>query len=185
MDNGAGSYHRFLEGDEQGIAEIIRDYRDGLTLYLNGIVLNIHIAEELMEETFIKLVVNKPRFNGKSTFKTWLYAIGRNVAKDFLKHSARYTSVSIEDYEGISDEQDSLEKQYIREERKMFVHRALSKLNSEYRQMLYLKYFEDMDNSQIAIIMKKNVRQISKNIYKARQSLKTELEKEGFKYEEL
>ena len=185
MDNGAGSYHRFLEGDEQGIVEIVRDYKDGLILYLNGIVLNIHIAEELAEETFIKLVVSKPRFNGKSTFKTWLYGIGRNVTKDYLRHSARYTSVSIEDYDGLSDEQNNLEKQYIQEERKLVIHRALSKLSSEYRQMLYLKYFEDMDNSQIAIIMKKNARQIANNIYKAKQSLKTELEKEGFSYEEL
>ncbi len=185
MDNGAGSYHRFLEGDEQGIVEIIINYRDGLILYLNGIVLNIHIAEELAEETFAKLIVNKPKFKGKSTFKTWLYSIGRNVAKSFLKHKARYPSVSIEDYEGLSDEQESLEKQYIRQERKLILHRALSKLNSEYRQILYLKFFEDMDNSEISIIMKKNARQISNSIYKAKQSLKAELEKEGFDYEEL
>ena len=107
------------------------------------------------------------------------------MTKDYLRHSARYTSVSIEDYDGLSDEQNNLEKQYIQEERKLVIHRALSKLSSEYRQMLYLKYFEDMDNSQIAIIMKKNARQIANNIYKAKQSLKTELEKEGFSYEEL
>ena len=55
MDNGASSYRRFLDGDESGIIEIIRDYKDGLILFLNGFTQNIHIAEELAEDTFVKL----------------------------------------------------------------------------------------------------------------------------------
>ena len=35
MDNGASSYRRFLDGDDQGMEELIRDYKDGLLLYLN------------------------------------------------------------------------------------------------------------------------------------------------------
>ena len=46
MDNGASSYRRFLDGDDKGIAEIVRDYKDGLILYLNGYVNNIFVAEE-------------------------------------------------------------------------------------------------------------------------------------------
>ena len=64
MDNGASSYRRFLDGDDTGIVEIIRDYKDGLILYLNGITGNIHTAEEIMEDTFVKLVTKKPRFSG-------------------------------------------------------------------------------------------------------------------------
>ena len=50
MDNGASSYRRFLDGDDEGIVEIIRDYKDGLILYLNGFTQDISTAEELMEE---------------------------------------------------------------------------------------------------------------------------------------
>ena len=70
MDNGASSYRRFLEGDDDGIVQIIRDYKDGLMLYLNSFVQNIHIAEDLTEDTFVKLIARRPRFSGKSTFKT-------------------------------------------------------------------------------------------------------------------
>lgn len=70
MDNGASSYRRFLDGDDEGIVELIKDYKDGLTLYLNGYVNNIFVAEELMEETFFKLMMKKLRFNGKFSFKT-------------------------------------------------------------------------------------------------------------------
>lgn len=41
MDNGASSYRRFLDGDDEGIVELIKDYKDGLTLYLNGKVKSV------------------------------------------------------------------------------------------------------------------------------------------------
>lgn len=65
------------------------------------------------------------------------------------------------------------------------VHRAMKKLKAEYRQVLYLLYFEDFDNAQAATVMKKNTRQIENLVYRAKISLKTELIREGFHYEEL
>ena len=49
MDNGAINYRRFLEGYDNGIVEIVEEYKDPLILYLNGYVGNIHTAEELAE----------------------------------------------------------------------------------------------------------------------------------------
>ena len=85
MDNGAGSYRRFLAGDDNAFAEIIREYRDGLILYINSFVSNITEAEDLAEDTFIKLVTKRPRYNGKASFRTWLYTIGRTLALDYLR----------------------------------------------------------------------------------------------------
>lgn len=185
MDNGASSYRRFLEGDDTGIVEIIRDYKDGLILYLNGITGNIHTAEDLMEDTFVKLVTKKPRFSGKSTFKTWLYTIGRNLAMDFWRKNKRIVNVSLEESEELLKDQRLLEESYIWETQKIQVHQALGKLKPEYRQILYLIYFEDFTNVQAAKIMKKSKHQIENLVYRARLSLKEELGKEGFVYEKL
>ena len=62
MDNGASSYRRFLDGDDSGIVEIIRDYKDGLILFLNRYVNNLHVAEELAEDTFFRIVTRRPGF---------------------------------------------------------------------------------------------------------------------------
>ena len=185
MDNGAGSYRRFLDGDDDGIVEIIRDYKDGLILYLNSFTGNIHCAEELMEETFVKLVTRKPGFRGKCSFKTWLYAIGRNVAIDYLRHNSKISGTPIEDYADLAAEEESMEQAYLKEERRIFLHRALARLNPEYRQVLYLIYFEDFDNAGAATVMRKSRRQMENLIYRAKRSLKSELEKEGFVYEGL
>lgn len=185
MDNGACSYRRFLDGDENGVVDIIRDYKDGLMLYLNGFVQNIHVAEDLTEDTFVKIVVNKPRFSGKSTFKTWLYAIGRNVTLDYIRRCKKVETVSTDDVAHILSDEADVEKKYIQNEQKRLVYNALKKLNPEYRQVLYLMYFEDFKIAQIASVMKKNNKQIENLVYRAKLSLKTELDKEGFVYEEL
>ena len=88
-ENGAMNYNRFINGDKDGMTEVIREYKDGLSLYLNSLVRNICEAEELMEETFVELVVKKPRFSGKSSFRTWLFSIGRYIAYDYIKKRLR------------------------------------------------------------------------------------------------
>jgi len=186
MDNCASSYRRFREnGDESGLVEIIRDYKDGLIFYLNSFVCNIHTAEELAEDTFVLLGIKKPRDKGKGSFKTWLYTIGRNVAIDYLRRNSKRTEISTENFPELACDEQNLELSYIKEERKITVHRALGKLKSEYRQILWLIYFEDFSMAQAAKIMKKSVHSIETLVYRARKSLKSQLELEGFVYEEL
>ena len=185
MDNGASSYRRFLNGDDEGLTLIIKDYKDGLILYLNGYVNNIYVAEEIMEETFFKLAVKKPKFNEKSSFKTWLYTIGRNVAIDYIRHNSKISTSSIEDVENYLKDETNLENLYIKSEGKIIVHKALATLKAEYRQVLWLCFFEELSNQEAAQIMGKSKRQIENLLFRAKQSLKLLLDKEGFQYEKL
>lgn len=185
MDNGAGSYRRFLDGDDAGIAELVGAYKDGLLLFLNGYVNNLSVAEELTEDTFFRLITRKPQFSGKSSFRSWLYAIGRHTAMDHLRRRARLSDTPVEDMESCQAEEQSMEEAYIREERKLVLHRALSKLNPDYRHILWLVYFEGFSNAEAAASLGKNERQIRNLLYRARQALKAELEKEGIMDEKL
>ena len=91
----------------------------------------------------------------------------------------------MEDFPELIIEEYNLELAYIKEERKIILHRALGKLKSEYRQVLWLIYFEDFSTKQVAAVMKKSVHSIETLVYRARKSLKSQLEMEGFVYEEL
>lgn len=186
MDNGASSYRRFRDdGDENGLIELIRDYKDGLILYLNSFVGNLHTAEDLAEDTFVLLGTKKPKDKGTGSFKTWLYTIGRNVAIDHLRRNAKKDTRSLEDCPELVSEEQSLEEAYIRQEQKITVHHALQKLKPEYRQVLWLVYFEEFSHKEAAIVMKKNVHNIETLVYRARRSLKAQLEMEDFVYENL
>ena len=182
MDSGASSYRRFLAGDDSGLVEIIRDYKDGLLLYLTGYTHHVSLAEDCVQETFIKLAVKKPKFREDSAFKTWLYAIGRNIAVDTLRR--QHIHLPLDEAANIAD-MHSLEQDYLIEESKILLHQAIRKLKPEYQQVIYLSYFEGFSNEQSAKIMHKTRRQIENLLYNARKALKSELEKEGVSYEEL
>ena len=183
MDNGASSYRRFLAGDNEGLHELVCEYRTGLILYLNSFVQNIHTAEEFTEDIFFELMIKRPKFSGKSSFKTWLYAIGRNLTAKQLRKYAKLKVVPLESQEYLSDE-ENIAGDYIRSEQKRAVHQALHRLKLEYRQVLYLSYFEGFSNSETALIMKKSDKQIRDLLYNAKKALRSELERSGFEYEE-
>ena len=182
MDNGENSYRRFLVGDKEGLYEIICEYREPLILYLNSIVQNIHIAEELAEDTFFELAARKPDLSGKSSFKTWLYSIGFNIAAKQFRKRANITLVPIDAQEILDEE--NIEKNYLKNERDRMIHKSLHKLKTEYRQVLYLSFFECLKNEETALIMKKSKRQVENLLYNAKKALRAELERSGYDYEE-
>ena len=65
------------------------------------------------------------------------------------------------------------------------VHRAMGQLKPEYRQVLWLIYFEGFSCRQVASVLNKSVHNVETLVYRARRSLKAELDKEGFIYENL
>ncbi len=184
MDTGARSYRAFLEGDPDGLTGIIREYKDGLILYLNGILHNVFMAEELAEETFVKLVIRKPKFRSDSSFKTWLYTIGRNIALNHLRKSNN-TSVPLENCPELADEEKELERRYLQKEQRLQVHITMKTLKPEYYQVLWLVYFEGLSHKETARIMGKTVHNTETLVYRARQALKNKLLEEGFVYEDL
>lgn len=186
MDNGASSYRRFRdEGDENGLIEIIRTYRNGLIYYLYSIVGDIHAAEELCEDVFVLLGTKKPRDKGTGSFKTWLYTIGRNRALNYLKKHKNTGAISIEELSELADDRYSPERTVLIEEQYYSLYDAMNRLKPEYRQILLLVYFEGFNLKESAVIMKKSVHNTETLIYRARKSLKSQLEMEDFQYEKL
>ena len=182
MGNDADRYRRFLDGDDNGLIEIIDEYHEGMSLYLNSIVNDMNLAEDIMQDTFVKLAIKKPAFKGKSSFKTWLFTIARNCAIDHLRKAQKKSVLSLDEQIQIPDVTDT-EKEFLKGEQNVELYKAMKRLNPDYYQVLYLMYFEKLDTSDIAKIMHKAKRQVSDLIFRARKSLKNELERKGFVYE--
>lgn len=184
MKSNVESYIKYLNGNDEGLVEIIRDYKDGLILYLNRFVKNFSIAEDLTQDVFVKLAIKKPNFKEESSFKTWIYKIATNKALDYIKKNKISSFQSIDECSDIQSG-ENVERSFLIEERKIVLHKALNSLNDAYYSVLYLSYFENLSNSEIARIMKKNTRQIENLMYRAKLSLKDELLEMGFEYENL
>ncbi len=186
MKNDDLYYERFCEdGDEDGLVEIIKTHNDGLILYLYSIVGNISIAEDLAEDTFVHLGINRPKNKRKASFKTWLYTIARNKAIDFLRKSGEKEEVSLTQIGDICKGNDTVEAVYFCDERKKALYQNIAKLSADYRNVLWLYYFEGFKCVEIAVLLKKNTHSIETLLYRARKALKEKLEMEGYNYEEL
>ncbi len=183
MDNGKGSYHRFLEGDKDALIEIVSEYRPGLENYINSIVKNFAVAEDLTEDTFVRLIAKKPKDKGSGSFKTWLYTMGRNIAIDWLRKNPYGRYIPFDEIDNVLRDEQAFEDLYYCDEIKKAVHRALDKINPDYRQILILSYFEDFSVEEISKIIRKNRRNTSVILHRAKKALKLQLEKENFTYE--
>ena len=182
MDKGAEYYARYLNGDDEGLVLIVRDYKDGLILYLNGICRDIHTAEDLCEDTFFRLFTKRPRFSKeRSSFKTWLYTIARNIAYDELKRPR--ADVSTDDLE-IPCELLTEEK-YIEDERRAAVRRLTGRLLPQQREAVWLVYFDGLSVKEAAKVMKKSENAVSLLLMRAKAALKELLIGEGITGEDL
>ena len=169
-------YRMYLDGDERGLSELMARYGDALTAYIDGYLGDIHEAEDLMIEVFSYLCLKKPRIRD-GALKAYIYKAARHMA---LRAKNRRRAVfSLEDL-ALEPESELLVEEILGSaEQKTTLSRCMERLHSDYREALYLTYFENLSYTEAAEVMGKSVKQITNLIYRGKQSLRALLEKEG------
>ena len=170
------AYRKYLAGDEAAAQLLVERYGDALTLYINGVLGDIHEAEDLMIEAFSYLFTKKPRIRD-GCFKAYLYKAARHMA---LRHkSRRRIFFSLDDLAREPEAQTLVEEVVRTKERNQILHLCMDELNSDYREALYLTYFEGMSYQQAAEVMGKSVKQITNMVYRGKERLRGLLQREG------
>ena len=169
-------YRQYLSGDDAGLETLMKKYGDPLTLYIDGYLHDVHEAEELMLDVFADLFTKKPRIRDGG-FKAYLYKAARHMA---LRHkSKRKPLFSLDALTGEPDGRLLAEEVIQTEERNRVLHFCMDEMNPDYREVLYLTYFEDMSYAQAAEVTGKTVKQITNMVYRGKESLRRLLEREG------
>ena len=169
-------YRQYLSGDDEGLNALMKKYGDPLTLYIDGYLHDVHEAEELMLDVFAYLFTKKPRIRDGG-FKAYLYKAARHMA---LRHkSRRRIFFSLDDLTREPEAQTLVEEVVSTKERNQILHLCMDELNSDYREALYLTYFEGMSYQQAAEVMGKSVKQITNMVYRGKERLRGLLKREG------
>ena len=179
MNNGESSYRRFLDGDESAFDEILKEYRNSLTFFIDRYVHDIDAAEDIAIDVFTEVIVHPHRYNFKTTLKTYLFMIGRSRALDYIKHKKKIIFSELEEADKLVDEHSSLEEIVLADERKHILNMAIAKLPENMELVVHLVYFENLSYEETAKVMKKNVKQIDNLLYRAKKELRSILGKEG------
>ncbi len=169
-------YRRFLtDRDERDLRTLLERHGESLTLFAYGYVHSMEDAEEIMMDAFATVAAGRSRFAGRSSFKTWLFSIGHNLALMHLRKK-KISTVSFEEIGGPGELRQELpDLDIMEEDRRRRLYQALEEINPEYRQVLYLIYFEEMTPEEIGKVMNKNRKQIYNLADRGRRALKEKL----------
>ena len=166
-------YGRFLkERKNADFAVLLERHRDNLLLFVNGFVHNLEDAEDIMLDAFAATAAGPVLFEGRSSFKTWLYGIARNKALMHLRKHKYEAGVALEDVEEPVSDEKLPEANIILSEQKKTILNALKALQKDYRDTLYLIYFEDMSHDQVAKVLKKTKKQVYNLANRGRERLR-------------
>ena len=170
-------YSRYMrDGCEDALRTLLERHREGLTLFIYAIVGDMDDAEDLMLDAFAAAAAGTSRFLGRSSFKTWLFSIGRNLAAGHMR-KRKGPHLPLDDELAGSSAVPELE--ILKSEETRQLQQALSSLKPEYRQALTLIYFEDMSYEEAGKVMKQNRRQMYHLIERGKASLRETLERMG------
>ena len=181
MDIGAKLYTEYLNGDEAALEQLVQTYGDGLVRFAYCFVKDSMTAEDIAEDTFATLIFKRKRFDGKVTFKTYLYKIARNKCIDYLRLHRRF--VPLDDVANVLAV-DNVDGTVELSESAATLYKALQRLPLQYRDVLMLTYIDGFAIDETARIMGKNVKQTYNLLARAKQALKTLLINDGIKYED-
>jgi RNA polymerase sigma-70 factor (ECF subfamily) len=180
MDEDIDLINRCEAGEREAFDELVIKYQKPLYFMLYRMVSDHDDASDILQKTFVKAFTGLARFERRSSFKTWLYQIAINLAKNLYRDRGRAEHVSLDDVV-IRRDPKTLES-LINKESKQILRSAYNRLPEKQRLTLMLRVQEERKFEEIAGIMKCSIGTAKANYHHAVQKLKGmmgEQEREG------
>jgi len=114
------------------------------------------LSEDLVQETFMRVLAYRTSFLGKSTFKSWLYGIARNTLSDHFRKTGNRPIYDDIDGLEISDE-TSLDDKMLSEQQTKLFKKSLANLSFEHRELILLSRFQQLNYQEIASLLDCNL----------------------------
>lgn len=170
--------------DEDAFSEIVGRYERFVYSTVFAELKNPDDAFDVSQEVFIRLYNAAGGFRCESTLKTWLYRMCKNCAYDYMRKYYKHRAVSLtykdaeeettEDADIVSD--TTPEDELLRKEKIQAVRNAVLELPEEQREVIVLREFQNMQYSEIAVMLGISEGTVKSRISRAREHLKKILE---------
>ena len=170
MDQDLDLITRTTEGEREAFNELVLKYQKPLYSLLYRMVSNHEDASDLLQKTFVKSFTGLAGFERRSSFKTWLYQIAINLAKNVYRDRSRVEQVNIDDV--VIRRNPRTVETLIAKEARQQLREALTGLPEKQRMTLLLRIQEDKKFEEIAEIMKCSLGTAKANYHHAVQKLK-------------
>jgi RNA polymerase sigma-70 factor (ECF subfamily) len=175
--------HGLKSQDPELLDRLIELYQHRLLRYLLFLTGKREVAEDLFQETWMRVLLRGAQYNGKARFDTWLFTIARNLVIDL---SRKRTMASLDEMSDTSEDGRAFEiategpsplEQFQIRENRAEVAAVLLKLGANYREVLVLRFHEEMSLEEIASVTRAPLSTVKSRLYRGLAALRPEIER--------
>ena len=165
--------NQIIEGDTSAFSVLVDRYKDLVFTLAIQMIKNREDAEEVSQDTFIKVYRSLSKFKGDSKFSTWIYRVTYNTCLDRLKKIKReYNVVAIDEFtehqvKTLDNALDKMEEQ----EHKRKIQECLQLLPSDDSFLLTLYYFEEQSLEEISKVVGLTANNVKVKLFRSRKKL--------------
>lgn len=158
----------------QNIEKIYKEYFETVNKYLFCLTYDDNLSEELTQETFYRAVQKIHTFKGDCKMSVWLCQIAKNLWYDELKKKRKIKNEDIEKYINLKSNEE-LEDSIIENNTKIELYKKIQKLDSQTREVIYLRIMGDLSFKDIGNILDKTENWARVTFYRGKNKLKEDM----------
>jgi len=146
----------FRQGNETGITELIRRYQSNVYTSIYIMVKDKYIAEDLFQDTFLKIVNNirNDKYSEQGKFLPWALRIAHNLCIDHFRKVKQQVKITLSDgsdfFSLIPMKEENIEAKIIREQAEFSVQQIIDRLPEEQREVVVMRVYGEMSFKDIA-----------------------------------
>jgi RNA polymerase sigma-70 factor (ECF subfamily) len=175
---------RFQEEDAAAFDELVHRYKERLFTFIDQMVHNRPLAQDLLQETFIRLWRHKLKYRNIARFSTWLYTIAGNLVRSEMRRQAREPRVDLEPRDPadrpieLPHPGPAVDSQVHRRMTVERVRAAIDQLPDEFREVILLRELEELSYEEIVEVLRVPLGTVKSRINRARGRLQLLLARE-------
>lgn len=158
-------------GDRDAFSELVTRYGRPLRYFISHLSDSPEMTEDILQDTWVGVLGNIHTLRRVESFAAWLYRIARNTAYRQLRR--KRSGSELHENTVIPDEQDN---EVFPPEDAARIHECLKRLSSEHREVLVLRFLEQMTYQQVADVLGCNLNTVKSRIHYAKRALRKEME---------
>ena len=168
----------FQTGDEFAFVSLYNRYKDAVYAFCVKMLLNRELAQDVMQDTFLRIYENRERLLNTDSFKAWLFTIARNQCLNQLRRNNWQIPLDPEmvlpahEHGAKGTPMFELEKS----EKIRLVNRFLAELKPDYREVIVLREYQNLTYEEIAAVTRSTLSAVKSRLFKARKKLGAYLE---------
>ncbi|MEM8599485.1 MAG: RNA polymerase sigma factor [Bacteroidota bacterium] len=161
----------FQNGDEFAFVSLYSRYKVPVYGFCAKLLLDREAAEDVMQETFLRVYENRDRLLNAGAFRSWLFTIARNQCLNHLRTRGRTRPFPEHAPEPPAPSRETPFRHLLKAEQVDLVNRFLGELSPEYREVIVLREYQNLSYDEIAAVTRNTVSSVKSRLFKARRKL--------------